>query len=277
MKLEEEPEPFYEIRLVSPELLDRILGSSDPEDEILKIGPGMIIGISSNQILYIRSDLQTGEYLIKNRITTDMKEKITEHLIDIALGRGTPNTSLLKSDLKYKFWFDAIYTQDDIDTVIRFARLFNNLSATTQFEDDEVILGELKTNYEIIPNYYYNINIVPKQYLDDYKENKYQSSSEKIIKNKDGEMIGIMSEEYTYLWDGLIGKERDYYLTRSLFWSTGLHGESSLYSDSFFYDKVNTSATLSILDMEAIKLLYGGRLNTGITADEIRKALDISK
>jgi len=275
-RLEEESDSFYEIRFVSPELLDTILSNHNSEDEILKIGPGMTIGISTPHILYLRSDLQSDEYLLKNQKMTDMKEEISQHLLDISFGRDNSNLTLLKKDLKYMIWFDAVYTKDDINNSLQFAKIFNNLSSIAQFEDETVMTGDLMDNYEEKPNYYYNIKIVPKQYLEDYKEDKYQSSTEEILNDKNGDLIGILSDTYVYLWDGLSLADRKYFIIKSLVWSIGLHGQTSTYPDSFFYKKADRSTNLSILDLEVIKLLYGGRLKTGMTPDEIHKALDIS-
>jgi len=137
--------------------------------------------------------------------------------------------------------------------------------------------GDLKDNYEKIPYHYYNIRIVPMKYLNEYKDDKYKSSAEEIVKDKNGKMIGFLTAEYLYLWDGLNPAEREYYVTKSLFWSCGLHGETSTRTDSYFYKNLNTSANLSYLDKEAIILLYGGRLSNDMKPDRIRKALDISK
>ena len=67
-------------------------------------------------------------------------------------------------------WFDEGYTKDDISTVLAFARTFNNLSTTTQFEDESVLKGELKNNYEEIPYHYYQMKITTRQFLDNYKK-----------------------------------------------------------------------------------------------------------
>lgn len=267
---------FYEIRFVSNELLDNILSNSNPSDVVLKIGPGMTIGIATPHVLYLRSDLQSDEYLLKNRNMTDMKEDITQHLLDISFGRDNSNITLMKSDLKYMIWFDAIYTQRDIESALQFARMFNNLSATTQFEDEGVMTGDLKNNYDIKPYHYYNIKIVTQQYLDDYKKDKYQSSTEEILKDAKGNMVGILSNDSSFLCDNLNENERNYFITKSLLWGTGLHGQTNTYADSFFYSKDDIRSNLSLLDKEAIKLLYGGRLSSGMKADEIYKSLDIS-
>jgi hypothetical protein len=236
----------------------------------------MTVGISTPHILYLRSDLQSDEYLIKNQNQSDIKEEISEHLLDISFGRDNSNLTLLNKDLKYMIWFDAVYTNEDINASLEFARLFNNLSSTSQFEDESVMTGDLMNNYEEKPNYYYNIKIAPKQFLEEYKKNTYQSSIEEILTDNNGDLIGILADTYVYLWDGLSSSDRKYFITKSLLWSIGLHGQTSTYPDSFFYKGADRSTNLSTLDKEVIKLLYGGRLKTGMAPDEIYKALDIS-
>nr|WP_319538009.1 hypothetical protein [uncultured Methanospirillum sp.] len=271
-----ESDALYEIKVVSPELLKKIQINSGAGDQILKAGPGITLGISTPHVLYIRGDLQSDEYLLKNRNDTDTKDKISDHMIAILFGRDNANITLLQTDLDYMFWFDEEYSSDDINTTIAFARAFNNLSTTTQFEDESVLKGELKNNYEKIPYHYYQIKITTRQFLDNYKKDKYKSSSEELLNDKSGRLVGILAPGYVYLWDGLEGKDRRYFITKSLLWNLGLHGETSTEPDSFFYTRANFSAMLSDLDKDAIKLLYGGRLMTGMKADAIRKALDIS-
>ena len=161
--------------------------------------------------------------------------------------------------------------------VLSFAKMFNNLSETTEFEDESVMRGDLKDNYEEIPYHYYNIKLVPMKYLNEYKEDKYQSSNEELIKDSNGKMIGFMTADYLYLWDDLKPAEKDYYLKKCLLWSCGLHGLSTTDPDSFFSSKPNISADFSDLDKEAMKLLYGGRLNNNMKPDMVKKALDISE
>ncbi|MFH0967976.1 MAG: hypothetical protein V1862_09875 [Methanobacteriota archaeon] len=271
-----EPESFYDIKFISSEYLTQITANIGQEDEILKAGPGMVIGLYTPRALYLRSDITSDEFLTESREKSNMKDEITQHLIDISFGKDNTNLSLLKDDLKYLFWFDSSFTQDDINTVFTFARNFNNLSSTTQFEDESVMLGDLKNNYEDVPYHYYNIRILPMRDLDEYKKDKYQSSKEQIIKGNDGKMIGFLTSDYLYLWDGLTPALREYYISKSLFWSCGLHGETSIRPDSYFYKNINISANLSYLDQEVIKLLYGGRMSNDMNPDMIKKTLAIT-
>ena len=273
----EDPETFYEIKFVSPELLKTIRANSGVDDQTLKTGPGMFIGVASPHVLYLRSDLQSDDYLLEHRIQADKKNGIREHLLNILFGRDNPNTDLLHSDRDYMIWFDEEYSSDDIKTELAFSREFNNLSSTARFEEDSVLTGDLKNNYEQIPYYYYQIKITSRQFLDNYKKDHYQPTSEELLHDSGGSMVGFIAPGYVYLWDGLSEQDRRYFLVKSLLWNLGLHGETSVYPDSFFYKIVNSSAKLSQIDKEAISLLYGGRLSTNMTADTVRKALDITQ
>jgi hypothetical protein len=56
----------------------------------------------------------------------------------------------------------------------------------------------------------------------------------------------------------------------------GMHGTTYSEKDSFFYQVGGVRNTgLSDLDKEAIKLLYGGRLKTGIDMEEMKKTLGL--
>lgn len=270
-----EDESYYDIRVISPEFLTHLISRVQEGDQILKIGPGMVIGLYTPRVLYIRGDLSSDDYLTSARQKKSMGDDITQHLIDLSFGVSNSNISILKSDLPYLFWFDKAYTAGDVETALSFAREFNNLSRTTRFEDETVMLGELKNNYQQIPYNYYNIQIVPMKFLNEYKEDKYDSAKEDILKDEQGTMIGFLSPDYLLLWDGLSQSDRNSYLTRSLYWSAGVRGKATR-DDSWFSSTAALRAPLSELDKEVIKLLYGGRLNNSMQPDDVRKALDTS-
>lgn len=270
-----EDESYYDIRIISPEFLTLLISRVQEGDQILKIGPGMVIGLYTPRVLYIRGDLSSDDYLTSTRQKKSMKDEITKNLIDLSFGVSNSNLSILNSDLPYLFWFDKAYTTDDVETALNFAKEFNNLSQTARFEDDTVMLGELKNNYQQIPYNYYNIQIVPMKFLNEYKEDKYDSVKEDLLKDEKGTMIGFLSPHYLLLWDGLSQSDRNSYLTRSLFWSVGVRGKATL-DDSRFFSTTPSSSPLSELDKEVIKLLYGGRLNNSMKPDDVRKALDTS-
>lgn len=55
----------------------------------------------------------------------------------------------------------------------------------------------------------------------------------------------------------------------------GLHGSTYSEPDSFFYGENDLNRNLTALDKEAIKLLYGGRLKSGIDLEETKKTLGL--
>jgi|GEM_PF-1162867 len=272
--IEKDVKLIYEVKLVSPKIIENVKANSNILDTILKIGPGLLVGVSTPSTLYLNANIHSDEYLLKNRENTDYKEKITEHLISIVYGKDSANNSLLQSEPDYMIWFNEAYNSDDINTSLAFAREFNNLSSTAQFEDEYVLKGDLKDNYVIVPYHYYRITFTSREALDVYKKDKFKSSNEEVINDKNGVLIGIIGPEYVYLWNGLEGKDRQYYIMKALFWNMGIHGETSTEPTSFFYSKANTSSTLSELDKDAMRLLYGGRLNPGMNADTMRKVLN---
>lgn len=271
------PESLFDIRIVSPDMIQQIEGNMEPGDQILKAGPGVVIGVSTSKALYLRADLSDEDLLTVNREGTDLKKIISQHMIDITFGKDNSNLTLFKSDSKYRIWFDSGYTDEDINTVISFARVFNNLSSTAKLDDEEIMLGDLKDNYQKISYHYFNIRIVPKTSLEDFHNTKNQRHKKTTDKDIDegGSNIGILSSDYLYLWDGLSPDKRDYYIKKGLLWSMGFHGESQSDSDSFFSKTTNYSANLSELDKEAVRLLYGGKLTSGMTLEQVKKHLNI--
>lgn len=274
--VEKDSNPIYEIRFVSPTILENVMTNANDLDTPLKMTPGRMIGVSTPNVMYLNANLNNDEYLLKNRDAVDYKDKITEHLISIVYGKDSANNTLLSSSPDYMIWFNEEYNSDDINTSLKFAKEFNDLSATTQFEDESVLKGDLKDNYQNIPYRYYRITITSRESLDTYKKDKYKATKEELLKNTNGTLIGIIGPDYVYLWNRLEGQERKYYIQKALYWFMGMHGETSTESESFFYSKANTSATLSELDKDAIKLLYGGRLSSTMIADSMRKVLNIN-
>ncbi|HWQ65427.1 MAG TPA: hypothetical protein VN372_01010, partial [Methanospirillum sp.] len=85
-----QPDSYFDIRFVSPEILDRIRSNQGSEDTVLKTEPGMVIGLVSGEILYIRADLN--DTIIPMREKKITKDDISYHLIDIVFGTDNAKT-----------------------------------------------------------------------------------------------------------------------------------------------------------------------------------------
>lgn len=266
---------YYNIKIVPPESLKSMEKEVGTGEYLIHNDNGDLIGIVSSRFLYLRGDLvQLQQHKEAGSGREFDKTDIAEHLVDIAFGFDNSKLMLFKSDKDYKFWFDAYYSTADLETVHEFARTFNSLSDSTQFEDEEVELGFLMNNYADAPYYFYNIRIMPENMLEEFKDER--SDTDHLLKKKDGTLIGIIGSDHLYLLESLTDQERGYYIKKGVFYSMGLHGMSTTDRESFFYREDGLNQNLSDLDTEAIKLLYGGRLKTGVDLEETRKTLGLS-
>ncbi|AGB01522.1 DUF2927 domain-containing protein [Methanoregula formicica] len=102
------------------------------------------------------------------------------------------------------------------------------------------------------------------------------NSSESLTNKEfvqDGRPVAKVTLGTIYINNDLKGDERSHVILRSLFYELGLVGTTDLYPDSLFYSGSNTNTALSLIDKEAIRLLYGTSLKPGMTANEVRSLL----
>jgi hypothetical protein len=266
---------YYNIRIVPPSVLTTMQKELGPDEYLMHNEKDDLIGIVSPKSLFLRGDLVQLEQNDGARTGKDFdKTDIAEHLTDIAFGFDNAKLVLFKTDRDYKFWFDGYYSKTDLQTAKEFAKFFNSLSDSTQFEDEEITLGFLMKNYAEIPYNFYNIKIIPAKMLDDFKDNR--ADTDHLLKDSDGTLIGIISTDHLYLLDSLKEEDRQYYIKKGVLYSMGLHGTSFQDRESFFYRESGKNRNLSDLDTEAIRLLYGGRLKTGMDLEETRKTLGLT-
>jgi len=265
---------FYNIRIVAPSDLESLKNEIHADEYPIYNENGDLIGIVSPRKLYIRGDLVDLQKETGKAGKTFDKTDVAEHLVDIVFGNDNAKLNLFKSNKDYQFWLDAYYTSDDTQYLLELAKLLNTLSDTTEFEDEELALGFLKTNYADVPYNFYNIKIIPQKMLDEFKDNR--KSDERLIKDSEGKLIGIVGNDHLYLVDSMSFDDRKYYMLYGTLYSMGMHGTTYSEKDSFFYQVGGVRNTeLSDLDKEAIKLLYGGRLKTGIDMEEMKKTLGL--
>lgn len=266
---------YYNIRIVQPSVLDKLQKEMGPGEYLVKSDKGNTIGIVSSQGLVLRGDLVQLEQDTGGSGKDFDKSDVSLHLLDITFGLDNSKISLFKTDKDYEFWFDAYYSDSEVKYVKDLAKELNSISGTTQFEDEDVVLGFLQTNYATIPNNYYNIKIVTEKVLKQYYDDQ-RKDSDHLIKDKDGVLIGIVNTDYLYLLNTMSEADEKYYILKGLLYSMGLHGTSYKNRDSFFYRTELLNRDLTDLDKEAIKLLYGGGLKSGNTFEDARKTLGLS-
>jgi hypothetical protein len=266
---------YYNIRIVPASELEKLEKELGPDEYLVKNDKDYVLGIVSSRGLTLRGDLVQVEKDTGSVGKDFDKEDVVLHMLDVTFGLDNSKIKLFKSDKKYQFWLDGYYTDSEIAYVKNLSTMFNSLSGTTEFEDEEVVLGFLNSNYEVIPYNYYNIKIFTEKMLQQYYDDK-KKDSDHLLKNQNGELIGVVNEDYVYLVNTLSEDDQKYYILKGLLYSMGLHGVSYKNKESFFYRNEGVNRALSDLDKEAIKILYGGGLKTGDTLETTRKTFGLS-
>lgn len=266
-----ESKPGFEIRIVSPEMLENVRNSYGSQGIALKVERGLYIGVLTPGILYLRGDLNEEEFPIRKVIHENSKEKVGKHLIDITFGRDNAKVDLFSKTKKYLIWLDAMYQKEDLNVLHEYIDLFNDLSQTVQFEDEMIALPSYKPNYIPNPYEHYKISIVDKDFFKEKLDDR-NSTLEQVLKDQNGDTVALVRKDHLFLLNDLQKDERAHFLIKGLLFSMGFHGESAQ-KESFFYPGNIKQTSLSELDKEAIRLMYGGRLQSGLDVDGIKKAL----
>lgn len=266
---------YYNIRIVPASELEKLQKEMGLDEYLIKNDKDYVLGIVSSRGLTLRGDLMQIEKETGSTGKEFDKEDVVLHLLDTTFGLDNSKIKLFKSDKKYQFWLDGYYTDSEITYVKNLSIMFNALSGTTEFEDEDVTLGFLQSNYEVIPYNYYNIKIFTEKMLQQYYDDK-KKDSDHLIKNKNGVLIGVVNDDYIYLVNTLSEEDQRYYILKGLLYSMGLHGVSYKNKESIFYRNEGMNRELSDLDKEAIKILYGGGLKSGDTLETARKTFGLS-
>lgn len=266
---------IFEIRIVDPKMLSDVIYNAGSQAVPLKVERGLYIGLVTPGVVYLRGDLNEDDFPQNESKKVKGNDLLGEHLIDITFGRDNAKTDLFDNTQDYLIWLDAMYQQSDVQDIQKDINLINDLSQTVTFEDEEIGLPSYQPNYQPIPYLFYKISIVDHDLMKDLLDDR-NSGTEQILKNKKGDSVALVRKDHLYLLSDLTGDERSYYLLRGLLFSMGFHGESSN-PESFFYSENTNAIKLSDLDKEAIRLMYGGRLQSGLDVEGIKKSLGLAK
>ncbi len=268
------PDSFFDVKIVSPEMLDTIRSNMGQQGQVLKADRGVVIGVIAGTSLYIRGDLNEDDFPLENIVEDDTKIRIANHLLDIVFGSDNPKITLFKSDLPYYVWFDRAYSSDDIAVTRKYLQELNNLSATMEFEEEEIGLTFLTQNYDPLPYHYYTISVISDEMLKDLEEDR-NKDQDHLLKAKSGKLIGMVNQDHLWLSELLSREEYDYYILKGLLFSMGFHGESE--DPKSFFERTNEKPNLSDLDRQAIMMMYGGRITDGMDMDAAEIALDLKE
>lgn len=189
------------------------------------------------------------------------------YLVDIAFGND--NINLLRWDPARNNGRIIVSVNGgnsgDLQGVLTAVRQFNSLSATNQISEN------IKQNSEGD----LTIKFVPESGMAGLALNVSSGNALKEV-TVNGITAARIVPGTIYLNTNLKGDVRNHTLIRSLFYGLGVVGDSDQYKDSLFFSGDNTNTDLTYIDQKALELLYGKRLQPGMTAGEVRDILSIT-
>lgn len=197
-------------------------------------------------------------------ILAPSQDAIRLHLIDIAFGED--NIVLQRWDPTKNNGRIVISVSggnsEDIRNLEIAARQFNGVSATNQLSTmiKEASQGDI------------SIRFIPESGMNGLALNASDGHTLKEV-TIDGITAARIVPGSIYLNANLKGDVRNYTLIRSLYYTLGVVGDSDSYQDSVFYNGANTNTNLSYIDQNALELLYGKRLQPGMSASEVKEIL----
>ncbi|HEX3002524.1 MAG TPA: DUF2927 domain-containing protein [Methanoregula sp.] len=206
----------------------------------------------------------TGTTLVTEAITPSA-DAAKLHFLDLAFGAGNPYLERWgEAQNNDRIVISMVGNRDTDATVVQTALLeFNSLSRTSQIST-QVKQGSATGD------------IVIKFVTEDGMKAIPLNTSESLTNKEfvqEGRAVAKVTLGTIYINNDLQDDERSHAILRGLFYELGLVGTTDLYPDSLFSSSTNSTKTLSPIDREAIRILYGTSLKPGMSANEVRDLL----
>ncbi len=184
------------------------------------------------------------------------------------------------------------FTASDVNILSAFQQQFNNYSSTTQLSSQPI---ENEKGSIVL-------DFLPESSLQNLAmDTSYSSTLGKQIINKDGagnigsiyrtsvnqipqdQSYPAVSAQTSVIGDGVIGTiyvnsdltgdERTHFIIRGLLYYLGFVGQTGTYPDSIFYAGQNNTTTPSLIDWDAISLMYGNTISSGMSLSDVENTL----
>jgi hypothetical protein len=236
------------------------------------IGQGITTTVSLPQVLPTSAPPTTAPVTVVTTGAVSITAAITPsadaaklHFLDLAF--GAENTYLERWSEEQnngRIVISMVGNRDADATAVRTAlQEFNSLSRTNQIST-QVKQGSATGDIVIKFVTGDGMSAIPLNTSESLTNKEFVQSGRSVAKVTLGTI---------YVNNDLKGDERSHVILRSLFYELGLVGATDLYPDSLFYSGTNSTKTLSLIDREAIRILYGTSLKPGMNANEVRGLL----
>ena len=221
-------------------------------EPLVTVLPAAPPGETVSPVTAIPTPLFTPE---KKSYTTD---EVNRHLVAII---GTENSRIYKQSGNLRMGLEGQATDEDFKTVVAFNREFNNLAPNLHLPEEEFALKKISG---VI------VSLLPEATL---REVNRDTIRKNVTVNGQVKYYIGTSGTQVYVNSDLKGDERKHYLVRAILEVLNFNGEDYAYPDSIFNPDAATVTQMSGLDAAAAKVLYSNRIASGMSPDEVRKAL----
>lgn len=195
-----------------------------------------------------------------------LSEDINRHFINIAFGNKRTAIDRAQPSMLGISVRDG-YVDEDITALKEFIQEFNKLSRTTTLSQNIKTETPGKLNIRFLKQD--GLKEIDMKNIQDTLRDPDNNNIQILISTKasNGDMTAYVNAD-------LQGDKKIHYMLRALMYMLGFAGYTADYPDSLFNSYSETTTKLSIIDKEAVKLMYGGTsITSGMNVDAVRKVL----
>jgi hypothetical protein len=195
-----------------------------------------------------------------------LSEDINRHFINIAFGNKRTAIDRAQSSMLAVSVRDG-YLNADIAALKEFIQEFNKLSRTTTLSENIKTETPGKLNIRFLKQD--GLKEIDMKNIQDTIRDPQNNDIQILISTKasNGDMTAYVNAD-------LQGERKIHYMLRALMYMLGFAGYTADYPDSLFNTYSDTTTKLSIIDKEAVKLMYGGNsISNGMNVDTVKRVL----
>jgi len=198
-------------------------------------------------------------------------EQLDNHFVNVALGTDKHSISRYNATLA-KISVTGLCTDRDVATLINFEQEFNIYSTIlTLMNSTESKSGDIVINF--MPETSIKSLASDTSYNDVYSKQTINQDRNGTVYSIYRTYNGYTTTHTIYIDSDLTGDARKHYIILGVLYELGFTGQDPTYSDSIFYSLPNTVADLSPMDWWSVSLLYGNKINNGMTYQDIENAM----
>ncbi len=195
-----------------------------------------------------------------------LSEDINRHFINIAFGNKRTAIDRAQPAMLAVSVRDG-YVDADIAALKGFIQEFNKLSRTTTLSENIKTETPGKLNIRFLKQD--GLKEIDMKNIQDTLRDPQNNDIQILVSTKaaNGDMTAYVNAD-------LQGERKIHYMLRAIMYMLGFAGYTADYPDSLFNTYTDTTTKLSIIDKEAVKLMYGGNsITSGMNIDAVKRVL----